>query len=373
MSYIYVLRDATNAIFIINFVLNLLEAWLLLYTKKYSRSETQKQKNKKVFIFLACTQWVLISGLRSEYIGNDTMNYLANFELHHDMPWSKVFECFPRYYIDNDPNVYFEPGYILFERIVGIFTDSPVAYNFVIASIFMTAFGNFVYDNSEDPSLSFLLYSGIFYGMFSLTGYRQVLSVSIGIFWSFKYLKQRRFLPFATLVFLSSLLHKSTLVFLPFYFISQIKISKKYVAFVAVTAAIMIALRGPLFNFVKTVVGYEQYEGMSLNQNNFIILLMVFIVVSAWRYKPIIERHPNAKVYYNGLIMSVLMLPFAMVSPTSMRLVYDFAFQMMFLLPLVVETFEGKKDKMVVYAVVVSIFAYFIVQKTPYYLFFWEL
>lgn len=362
-------------IFLLNYVLMIIAAAYYIYSPKYSSSvdRTWILRGRKKFIILICVQWILISGLRADLVGSDTLNYMQNFDSHKNLPWNMVFTNFYKYYIQGDESQYFEPGFVLFERLVGTFVKTHEGYKFVVAIIFMGSMGRFVYKNSEDPFLSFLLYDGLFYNMFSLTGYRQVISVSIGILWAYEFLKKRKPVQFFLLVLLASTIHKSTLIFGIFYFISQKKINKTYVGICAVAIVAMIITRNQLFGVVKGLVGYEEYgvEG-GIRQTNFLFMFSVLVALSAWRYRYIINEYPNAMVYYNGLIMSCFMVPFAMVSATSMRLVYDFGFQLMFLLPLVVKSFPEKKDRIIIYMAIVIVFAYFIAVKTPPYMFFWE-
>ena len=362
-------------IFLLNYILMLIASGYYLYRSEYSRSNNTEfiLQGRKRFVIVVCLLWILISGLRADTVGNDTLNYMRNFDIHKDLPWSTVFTNFYKYYIEGDESQYFEPGFVLFERLVGIFVKSHEGYKFVVAIIFMGSMGRFVYKNSEDPFLSFLLYDGLFYNMFSLTGYRQVISVSIGILWAYDFLKERKPVKFFLLVLLASTIHKSTLFFGIFYFVSQKKIEIKYVGICAAVIAVMIVARNQIFMFVKGLVGYDQYgvEG-GFTQANFLFMFSVLTALCTWRYSNVIEEHPEARVYYNALIMSWFMVPFAMVSPTSMRLVYDFGFQLMFLLPLVVKSFPDKKERTLIYIAVVLVFAYFIAVKTPPYMFFWE-
>lgn len=362
-------------IFLLNYILMLIEAAILIYNPKYKDNSNREDelRRKKKFIILVCCQWILISGLRADLVGNDTINYMRHFDMHSQLSWNTVLSNFYNYYIEGDESLEFEPGFILFEKVLSVFTDNHEVYKFVVAIIFMGSMGRFVYKNSKNPLLSFLLYDGLFYNMFSLTGYRQVISVAIGIFWGYEFVKKRKPIPFFILLLIAATFHKSTLFFAVFYFISQKKLTKIYVIGAIITIMVMIVLRNPLFNLVKGIAGYDQYEGMeNVNQTNFLLMFSVLVILCIWRYRYIIPKHPDAKIYYNGLIMSGAMIPLAMASPTSMRLVYDFAFQLMFLLPLVIDSFPKNKDRALIYLAMLTVFGYFIAVKTPAYIFFWQ-
>lgn len=360
-------------IFLINYILMLVEAAILLYAPKNNPRATEEEiaKKKKSFVILQCVQWVLISCLRADTVGADTQSYAWMYDMHRDLSWYDLFEYFKTYYFEEAPVNGFEPGYMFFEKLIMTIWDNQVFYKFSIAAIFMSALGRFVYKNSDDPFIAFMLYSGLFYNMFSLTGYRQVLSVAIGILWAYEYIKERKLFKFLLLVFLASLIHKSTLIFIPFYFISQKKISAAYAVSAGIAILIMIAYREQLFNIIKGLVGYEEYGTHGgFTQRNFIMMFGALAFLAIWRFPLIIKEYPGAYMYYNGLIMSAAMLSFAMVSPTAMRLVYDFAFTLMLLVPKVFKSFN-RKDTVIAYTVSILIFGFFVTTRAVPYEFFW--
>lgn len=374
MSNLYLLRSATNTIFIVNILLDILWAWIFLYMNSNSRSEERKRKNKKIFCVLASIQWILISGLRAEWVGNDTINYAANFIAHHDLEWKTVFENFSKYYIEKDPNVYFEPGFILFERVVGIFTGNPIVYNFVVATIFMSAFGRFIYKNSTDPFISYMIYAGFLYFMFSLTGYRQVLSVAISILIGYEYVKDRKFFKFVLCILIGAMLHKSALIFMVFYFMANKKITKPYIAIVCIAAVSFLVFRGPMFKIVTVLVGYDYNEISAGTPTTFAALLSIIMTVSIILYKRVFEIDTTgyAQHYYNGLFIAAMGLFAAFVNPTALRVVYNFMFLMLLLVPRLLDTFVGAKNRLIAYSVLVGIFLFYIFSTTTPYHFFWE-
>ena len=363
-------------IFLINYIVMIVEALWLLYRpkEKNSVSEVEIRNKKKLFVILMCIQWVLISCFRADTVGADTANYARIFELHSELSWKECFDYFKAFYVDGEMLYEFEPGFVFFEKLVSSIWYNQALYKFAVAAIFMTSLGRFVYKNSDDPFIAFLLYSGLFYNMFSLTGYRQVLSVAIGILWAYEYVKKRKFFRFLILVLIGAMIHKTTLVFIPFYFLSKKKITVLYGFCSILTILAMVALRNPLFNLVKGFVGYDEYGEYTavFTQRNFLIFFAILAFLCIWRHRYVAKECPESHIYYNGLIMSAAMIPFAMVSPTSMRLVYDFAFMLMILIPKVYQSFSEKRDRIIAYAGSVAVFGYFVATKAIEYEFFWE-
>ena len=359
-------------IFVVNFLFTIVWGIIFLYSKHYNDTPQKQQKRKLWFVIVVCVQWILISGLRADTVGADTSNYIRLFETHNAMSWKDIFLSIKDYYTGVGAIVSdYEPGYILLEKFIGIFSQSPIVYQFVIATIFMAALGRYIYKYSDEPCLSFIIYDALFYNMFSLTGYRQVVSAAIGILLGYEMVRKRKVGTFLVLIVISSLFHKSTLIFLLFYFFANKKITKKYVLLMAGITSVMLVARRQLFDYVKILVGYEEYSGnYGFAQLTFTILLLALTIFSLYLKPQILRYKEEAIHYYNGLILMWMMMPFAMVSPTSMRLVYDFGFVLLLLIPTILKSFKIRNNRVILYFVIVLLFGYFIVTKTPNYQFY---
>ena len=264
-----------------------------------------------------------------------------------------------------------EPLFVLFNKLISVFTTNHVVYKFLVAIIFMWALGLYVYRYSEDPCLSFVLYGALFFNMFSLTGYRQVLSVAIVLF-GFRFIKERKLLPFIGVLLIASFFHRTSLIFLLLYVLANKKMTPLYLIGLLAVLAGMIVFRQQVFTVVKVFMGYEEYVGnYGFKQQTFALLLGALTIVAVWRYPYIIKKHPSALQYYNGLILAWLMFPLAMESPSCMRLVYDFGFVLLLLVPLIVKSFETNNERLIVYGAIYALFAVHVITSGFTYAFFW--
>ena len=364
-------------IYFLNYCLIIIEGIFLVYKPQANNQLTQQQKDKRKlhFVVIACIQWILISGLRADVVGMDTINYLQNFDSHCKLPWDSVLRNMVDYYKWGGLYDYFEPGYLLYERLMGAISTNHEFYKFSVAIIFMAAFGRFVYKNAQDPVMSFALYSSFFYNMFSLTGYRQVLSVSIGILWAYEYVKNRNLIKFIIAVLIASTIHKSTLMFLPFYFLANLKISKKYMFAVAAVAMFFLIFKNRIFSIVSMLVGYDEYSALDVGSPiTFTIFLGIIYVLVVAKYNDVIQitntKHINQ--YYNGFFIAVMIVFAAYVNPTAMRMVYDFLFMLMPLLGEVLKSFKRQENRTCAYLLAfLALGSRLLYGATPY-MFFWE-
>ena len=368
------LRTLVNNIFLVNLGITILLGIFLIYLG----DEEGKSTRKKAFVIITCIQWILISGLRSDSVGADTENYLSIFDSHARMSFSEIFNYFVTYIKDmllgNANELDLEPLFVLFNKLVSVFTTSHVLYKFVIATIFMTALGRFIYKYSEDPCLSFVIYGGLFYNMFSLTGYRQVIAVAIAVLWGYKYIRERKFWKFLVLVLLATLIHKSSIVVLLFYIFANKRFSFIYLGISLVIIATFYAFSGTLFTIMKNVMGYDEYAGgYGFQQWTFLVLFLALTIVSVIQYKEVIKIDGNARQYYNGLLLSWIFVPLLIEDPSVLRLVYTFAFVLLPLVPLIMKSIiVDKREKVVIYSIIyVVFFAQLIMSGVSYSVFWW--
>ncbi len=369
------INAAIENIFAVNFILILIWGILLIYTGADENSDSKKRK-KLIFVILAGAQWVLISGLRADSIGADTENYMRFFDNHSLLSWREVFQGIITYAKTGDMGTAWymetEPLFIIFNKAVSVVTTNHVTYKFLIAIIFMSAFGSYVYKYSDDACMSFAIYGALFFNMFSLTGYRQVLSVALILF-GWRYIKEQRLIPFLFVLLVAYFLHRTTLIFILLYFLANKKMTPLYIFGIIVILSIATVFRSEIFELVKSFVGYDEYVGnYGFKQQTFAILLLGLTAVAAWQYKYIIRKNPEAIQYYNGLILAWLMFPLAMESPSCMRLVYDYGFVILLLVPLMVKSFEKQEDRIIMNSGIYLLFAYQVITSEFSYAFFWQ-
>lgn len=202
-----------------------------------------------------------------------------------------------------------DPRYKVFEKLTQLIVVNYHFYLVLIAIIFTFPMGVWVYRNSRDPFLSFLLYSVLFYAFFSITGHRQTIATALVVFFGYRFVKSRKIIPFMIVILIATAIHKSALVFLPFYFLSQKKITKKYLVISSLIFLTLMIFRHHMIPFLDKVsgYGYDIYDGK--RPLNFTILLIFVALITFWRIVPILMNNPQAKHYVNALLIALLFTP----------------------------------------------------------------
>lgn len=237
-------------------------------------ADTKKYRRKRWwFLFLAALPMFVLIAFRNSLIGADTSVYLKFFDQMVDTPWHMIF------YI-NDLTYEFEPGFVLFEKILTLITHSPYVYQVIYSTIYFLSVVTFA-NEIEKEQFSFLFFFATLGNyIFMFTGVRQCIAISICLL-SYKFVKERRLIPFLLLLVLAYTFHRSAILFLAVYFIYNRKInfinSAFYAAF-GVIAYININLIQRWFNSVfKFDYDVELSEGG-------VIFLFIIICITAFSY-----------------------------------------------------------------------------------------
>lgn len=321
----------------------------------------------KIFVFLSTLNWVILSGLRHITIGADTLAYYYSYNRIIRTSWITLFGNFFDIMVHGSEGK--DPGYDLFVKATQLFTDNYQFFLVIVALVFTVPLGAWIYINSKNSFVSFLIYSTLFYSFFSITGIRQTIATAIVVLVGYKYIKERKFFPFLILVLISFTIHKSAIVFFPFYFLANKKITKKYVLTILAIFPLLMYFRVPFALFFQSLSGYDYgiYEGAGTI--NFTILLILIVIVGIWKSNEVIKTNPQATHYYNAIFIAVLSTPLTWVNPDAMRVVQYYSIYLMLLVPEIINSFR-KDEKPLAYLVVIGLLLLLLMRNNPQYMFF---
>lgn len=302
---------------------------------------------RKRYILLICLILILQSGLRNVAVGADTYAYYETFELIKSISWKEIRTAITDYYmqgIDKDP------GYLVFQKFVQIFISSYQIYLFVIAILFFSALGNFIYKNTKrlaDAIFAFILYLSLFYAFFSITGIRQTIATAAAL-WSFELIKQRKLLSFLILILLASTIHRSVLIFLPFYYIATIKNTKYLYTIVSLLFVLFMFFKVPVSAFFKRAGGYEDYiiPYKGAGTFTFTFMLLLIGVIAFLQMKFVIRKNRTVLSFYNAFALAIVFAPLTWVNPSAMRVVQYYSIFMLLLIPNVIQSFHHNSLKL---------------------------
>jgi hypothetical protein len=349
--------------YLVNFILMVLFALWFSASKNFNNW-------KKLFVIMASIQWVILSGLRHYSIGADTYTYGLSFNNKGNSTWESLFSHFYEiYFLDGEGK---DPGYAFIEKALFSISDSYQFYLLFIAVFFTCFMGRWIYKNSRDPLLSFLVYSVLFYAFFAITGQRQTLATALAVMIGYKYIKERKLISFTLIILISATIHKSALIFYPFYFIANIKITKQYIIFVYVSFITLFMNKELFSTFLKGIFGYDEYGiNKAANTTNFTIIFIIMSIVAIWRSKVILRQNETNIHYFNALLVSLILIPLTFVNPSAMRAVQYYSIFIMLLIPEIIYSFSKRELPPIYFGIVVALFL-LLIKSNPTYIFYWN-
>lgn len=262
-------------------------------------NKTKTKRGRAVYCIIVFILMTLVMGLRSRYTaGVDTnLVYLPSFHWITDHSMSQVMLR----YEDKDP---------LFYMLTKLFTymiSNDQIYLMVISVISVGSYCIFVYKNSENPLMSYILYMGLGYYGIEFQMLRHAIAVSI-LLCGYKFLKERKAILFIMIVLLASCFHNSALIFMIAYPISYLKIDWKQWVVLTATVIIVYCARDTVLSIIGTVIlNEERYQNyMSGNTGmaftGAIIQLLIYVLCFIMSLG---KRSNDMTMYLNISVVSI--------------------------------------------------------------------
>jgi len=344
----------------------------LLFIYRLVFPQDKSIRNSKMFCILASLNWILLSGLRHLSIGADTLKYGYFFEQAKNISWINLWNERVNIFIHGALGK--DPGYIIFQKLIQLFTGNYRVYLIIIAVIFTVPLGIWIYRNSSNYLMSFLIYSCMFYSFFSITGTRQTIATAMVVFVGYKFIKERNLWVFLLLNLLAASIHFSVICFLPFYFIANKEITNRYLALYGCTFLGIFIFKESIFRFASKLIGYDQYLPFEESGKTwtFSILLIALTIVALLKRSEILMNNSQSKHYLNALLIAALLVPFTFVNPAAIRVIQYYSLFIMLLVPEIINSFS-KKERFFVFLVSSSALILLLIKNNPTYIFLGQL
>ncbi len=350
-------------VYIINIVLIIVWGFFLTHTNP-------TDNKKKVYCTIVAVQWILISGLRAWNVGNDTQGYAERFYRDINVSWESIISDYWNY-LFNGLNVK-DPGFYLLEKIFQIFSQDYQVWLFFIAIVFTGLMARWVYKYSTMPDISFVIYSVLFFSFYSLTGHRQTMATALIFFVGYELAKKRQFVKFAIVAFIAFSLHKSSLVFIVYYFIANINITPMYAGIMGITSLGVAILGKQLYGPVALALGFSEeqlsYDGGGAE--TFATVLLLLCIVAFGFYPWISKQRRDAKNIYNLLFLTVITTLLVYQQQGFMRIQQYFSLIIMVVVPEIIQAIDRRYRVFAYLFVIVFLMIYFLRQNFKYKFFF---
>ena len=350
-------------VYVINIVLIIVWGFFLTHTNP-------TDNKKKAYCIIVAGQWILISGLRGKTVGNDTGQYALHFEEGLNTSWETVLTNYWDY-LFHDLDVK-DPGYYVLQKVFQIFSQDYQVWLFFIAIVFTGLMARWIYKYSSMPDVSFVIYSVLFFAFYSITGHRQTLATALIFFVGYELAKKRQFLKFAIVAFIAFSLHKSSLVFIIYYFIANISITPIYFAIMAIVVAVVAVFGRQLYGPVATMLGFteDQVEYVGGGAETYATVLLLLCIVAFCMYPWTKKQRRDAKNIYNLLFLTVISTLLVYQNQNFMRIQQYFSMIIMVVVPEIIQAIDKRYRVYAYLFVIVFLMAYLLRQNLKYSFFF---
>lgn len=318
-----------------------LESCMLIAANFKNQEVLIRKRNDRCYVILVTVQFLLLSALRAATVGADTQYYIEYFQTIDDnYTWPQMVSYLAGGFLGE--RRWFEPLFTLFVKCVHMFTGNPQIFLFVIAMIIMMPLGKFIYDNSRNVALSFMIYMCLFFQCFGITAVRQSLALSIAVLGGYHFVKEQKLWQFFICVIVGMLFHVSTIIVLPLYFVYHYKPGKVAKAVYSGTVLLLFMFHDQMIEVISAVTGFAYAGSEGAKAFKMVIIMLAITLFCLWKYDKLIEIREENKGIMNAVSLGTLILPFSQVDSVYMRLSYFYYIFLMILIPEILLLFPKK-------------------------------
>jgi hypothetical protein len=201
------------------------------------------RENRKFVAILGGFQLFLLLALRSEYYGTDALYYVNGYDYISSMTFEQMLGSLNSNLLNTAHLVYpysYENGWVLLNWL---FSASHLGYRALmvfLSGVTAVSFGLFAYRFSKDPGITMFVLSCLSPLLYSFFILRQTFALCICLL-ALPFLLKRRPIPFALMVVVAFLFHRSALLFLILYPLCGRRATKKVFQVGLVVFAIFLA------------------------------------------------------------------------------------------------------------------------------------
>lgn len=316
----------------------------IYYSTLSARYSNKSSIGRKKLLVFAGILLILQSGLRNFAVGADTYGYYESFLDTTSRRWDELIYIFQNAYGDEYRK---DPGFLIFEKAFSCIFPDFRCFLILVISMFIHALFRLIY-RFEVPMkgilISVALYLSLFYSFFSITGIRQTIATAIALY-CVPYAIDRKKIKFFLIIGIAATIHKSVLLFIPFYFFPLIKNNKLTILLAFVTFA-------PMWTFGqtigKTIISgtifdtYETYLEGNVETSGalgfaVLILLSGFLCL---KFIKVTNELDKWRPLLHSVAFSLFYTPMTSIGPSQMRIIQYYSIFLVILMPVLLKSLK---------------------------------
>ena len=342
----------------------------------YEQQGDNRQNRHRYVTFII---WILIfqSALRHLGVGADTLSYYKDFLYTRDSrSWQDIWHNFYDVYVLGKGK---DAGYWLLMKVFSSVCPYFLPYLLFVAIIFFFPLYRLIEKHlytMKQLFLSFCVYQVMFYSFFSITGIRQTIA-TVATFYGVKFIEERKLLKFVLIIFLASFIHKSVLLFLPFYFISRLPMNRTLLFGTICLLPVVFNLSRPLAALLVEFSGSDAYamyaESDMVTGGAFSFLMFILGAGCLTLFATYRNSKAIPVMMVHAMSLAVFFTPLMWVDTSLMRVIQYYSIFCLITIPLAIDNLAiNKRGRVLLYWCLILILVLTTVRHNYEYAFFWQ-
>ncbi|MGM9879725.1 MAG: EpsG family protein [Bacilli bacterium] len=226
-----------------------------------------QRNNKKLYVISSFCILATVAAIRSVSVGADTQQFCDVYTSIGNNSWAYF-----NYISGFGGRI--EPGFFLLCKLLSYITRNPQLLIAVTAIFSIGTYSYYIYRESKNPYLSFVIFIGIQQYAIYLTAMRQVLAISILIIGYELFLKKDKTIQYILMVILAMQFHNSAFIGLAYILIKKINFSTKTMLILLFGTVVASLVLPKLLMIVTKYIGFSEYLGSEFFVSNYFAALM---------------------------------------------------------------------------------------------------
>ncbi len=272
---------------------------------------------------------VLLSALRDYSVGADTLIYCEEFHTIRGLPFLEAM------------HFRWEQGYVAVNWLLGQFLEDERFLLILMSCIILFPIFIWIKRESQWPILSLVVFIGM--GMWNASMFilRQWCAMAVLTF-SYKYIRERKFVPFFITVLIAMLFHRTAAVFILVYFVAKVPLNRRTL----LVAILLAVIEGVAGEGILSILNHFARISEAGNFNGGIKMLLVLwaCVLAAFIFFK--EKIPEKMdLWFRIVLLAALIQPIAFTFSNWARVVSYFSVALTIFLPdFIVEWTDERTD-----------------------------
>lgn len=308
------------------------------------------KQRKEIFLIFWCVCFFLLYISKDNSVGSDYIKYLSYFLSIDVSDWSFLLP-------DSTPYPNFERGYLTLTQIISSISQTDFSFRFVMALIMSILPMVLIYKYVNPAWMGVFLFFSISLFTNSFSMLRQTIAMYICWF-SIPYVVRRSFFKFLFVILLAFLFHKTALVFIPVYFLFNIRLSFWYYSIAMIATVILYIVLMPLMTLLTALLTLNDYTDADVSGGYVLLLFITFcFVFCALALRK--NKDPYIHIFMHMLFLSLILQILATKFNILTRIIDYYKISWLVLLPAAIFAPVFRKYRLFIIFVFIPLFIYF--------------